>query len=55
MARDLARRRLARLNEPTPEQIAAEDEEARKEGYIVERLPDGLSIWIKKYTAEGEQ
>lgn len=51
-ARELAQRRLRRLLEPTPEQLAAEIEEARKEGYQVIQCEGGISVWIKKYTED---
>jgi len=47
--RDLAKRRLQRLLEPSPEALEAEIEEARKEGCKLICLP-GLRIKIRDYS-----
>jgi len=46
---EVAMRRLERLDEVTPEQLAAQIEEARKEGYKLICLP-GLRIRIRDYS-----
>ena len=51
--REVAKRRLQRLAEPTPEQAEKEDEQARREGCKVVRVP-GLSIWIQDYSLARE-
>jgi len=48
--RELARRRLLRLNELSPEEWAKEVEEVRKQGYKLMALPDGLRIWLRDYS-----
>ena len=52
--REVAKRRLQRLAEPTPEQIEKEVEQARREGYRIVRGP-GVSIWIQDYSLEDPQ
>ena len=47
--RDLAKRRLQRLLEHSPEEVEAEIEAARKEGYKLICLP-GLRIKIRDYS-----
>jgi hypothetical protein len=46
---ELARRRLRKLNETSPEELEAEVEQARKEGYKLIWLP-GLRIRIRDYS-----
>jgi hypothetical protein len=50
--RDAARQRLQRLNEVTPEQLEAEVEQARKEGYKLICLL-GLRIRFRDYSLKG--
>ena len=52
--RELAKRRLQRLDEETPEQLQAEIEQARKEGYKLICLP-GLHIRIRDYSLKGPE
>ena len=47
--RVLARRRLDRLNEPDPEELKREVEEARKQGYKLVAAP-GVRIFIRDYS-----
>ncbi len=47
--RELAKQRLHRLQEPSPEELEKEVEEARLQGYKVIALP-GLRIWIEDYS-----
>ncbi len=46
---ELARRRLQKLNEASPEELEAAIEQARKEGYKLICLP-GLHIRIRDYS-----
>jgi hypothetical protein len=52
LLREAARQRLDRLSEVTPERLAAEIEEARKEGYKLVGLP-GPRVWIRDYSLKG--
>jgi DNA-binding IclR family transcriptional regulator len=47
--RDLAKRRLERLQQPSPAEIAKEIEEARRDGYMLIRVP-GVRIKIRDYS-----
>ncbi len=47
--RDLAKRRLQRLLEPSPEALEAEIEEARRQGYKVLVL-GAVHYWIEDYS-----
>jgi hypothetical protein len=47
--RELAKRRLQRLLEPSPEELEKEIEEARREGYKLICFP-GLRIRIRDYS-----
>jgi hypothetical protein len=49
--RELAKQRLQRLREPSPEELEKEIEEARLQGYKVIALP-GLRIWIEDYSVK---
>jgi hypothetical protein len=47
--RELAKRRLQRLLEPSPEELEKEIEEARRQGYKLICVP-GLRIRIRDYS-----
>ena len=52
--RDLARARLDRLENVSPEQWAREVEEARKRGCRLVRVP-GLTVEIRDYSLDGPE
>jgi DNA-binding IclR family transcriptional regulator len=47
--RELAKQRLQRLQEPSPEELENEVEEARQQGYKLIAVP-GLRILIRDYS-----
>jgi len=51
---ELARRRLEKLNQSSPEELEAEIEQARKEGYKLICLP-GLRIRFRDYSLKGPE
>lgn len=52
--REVAKRRLHQLTEQTPEQIAKEDEDARRQGCRIMRVP-GYSIWIHDFSLDDSE
>lgn len=54
LLREAARQRLEHLNEVTPEQLQAEIEQARKEGYKLICLP-GFRIRIRDYSLKAPE
>jgi hypothetical protein len=51
--RELAKRRLQQLTEPSPEELEKEIAEARREGYQLICVP-GLRIRIRDYSLKAE-
>ena len=52
--REIAKRRLRQLTEPSPEELEEEIEEARRQGYTVICAP-GVHIWIRDYSLKGPE